>query len=157
MDIGVGTGLLTYDLYEEGAKIVGIDFSEEMIEKAKDKMPDGAFFLHDINQGIPEDMCNMRFDFIVSSYAIHHIDDESKLNLINSAKEILREGGMIIIADIAFQTEDDLKKCKTTYMDDWDVGEYYIISEKLCNEINKRGLRCDYKQISNCAGVLVVY
>ncbi len=156
LDIGVGTGFLTYELYEEGAEIVGIDFSKEMIEKAKEKMPRGVFFLHDINEGIPDEICNMRFDFIVSSYAMHHVDDESKLNFITSAKEILREGGKIIIADVAFQTAEGLEKCKTKHMGDWDEKEYYIVAEKLCKELNKCGLQCDHLQISSCAGVLVV-
>ncbi len=155
LDIGVGTGLLTHELYVSGAEIVGIDFSKEMIEKAKNKMPDAVFLLYDFNEGIPDDLCGMRLDFVVSSYAIHHIDDQSKLDLINSVRDLLREDGKILIGDVAFRNEEELERCKKKYKGDWDEEEYYIVAEELCKELNKRGLRCDYTQISSCAGVLI--
>ena len=53
LDIGVGTGLLSYELYRSGAMIWAIDFSDEMIKRARQKMPQATFFLHDIKGGFP--------------------------------------------------------------------------------------------------------
>ncbi len=39
LDIGIGTGLLTEELYHSGFKITGLDFSPVMLEKARCKMP----------------------------------------------------------------------------------------------------------------------
>lgn len=43
LDIGIGTGLLTEELYKKGAQIHGIDFSKKMLEIAEKKMPGGIF------------------------------------------------------------------------------------------------------------------
>lgn len=40
LDIGFGTGTLTTKLYENGCDVYGQDFSQRMIELAKEKMPD---------------------------------------------------------------------------------------------------------------------
>lgn len=37
LDIGFGTGILSKKFYDDGYTIYGIDFSEKMIEKAKEK------------------------------------------------------------------------------------------------------------------------
>ena len=39
LDIGFGTGILAKKLYDDGYNIYGIDFSNEMLKKAKQKMP----------------------------------------------------------------------------------------------------------------------
>jgi len=69
LDIGIGTGLLTNELYKKGANIFGLDFSERMITEARIKMPKGSFYNSDMKDGIPEEISSMRFDYIVSSYA----------------------------------------------------------------------------------------
>ena len=45
LDIGIGTGLLTEELYRQGAEIFGIDFSPKMLELAKRIMPNGVMIL----------------------------------------------------------------------------------------------------------------
>lgn len=41
LDIGFGTGTLTFRLYEQGCRITGVHFSRRMIELAGEKMPGG--------------------------------------------------------------------------------------------------------------------
>ena len=47
-DIGCGTGDLANQISESGAKVLGIDKSKAMINKAKNKYPDIKFEAHDI-------------------------------------------------------------------------------------------------------------
>lgn len=100
LDIEVGTGLLTDELYKKGGQIYGIDFSGKMLELAKQKMPKGKFYCYDFKHGLPKDLDGIKFDYIVSSYVIHHLDDEEKVNFILKLKGILKENGKIIIAEI---------------------------------------------------------
>lgn len=44
LDIGFGTGILTTQLYNAGCNITGIDFSSNMIEIAKKKMPNATIY-----------------------------------------------------------------------------------------------------------------
>ena len=79
LDIGFGTGILTKKLYDDGYTIYGIDFSSEMLKKAKQKMPNAELLPFDFAGGcLPKEFEQKQFDVILSTYAMHHIDDEAK-------------------------------------------------------------------------------
>lgn len=120
MDIGIGTGLLSHELYKKGAKVYGIDFSKEMIRLAQQKIPEGKFFCHDFQHGLPVELKHEKFDYIISSYAIHHLKDEDKIEFINELKKILKGNGKIILADVSFPTRKDMELCKSAAINEWD-------------------------------------
>ena len=155
LDIGVGTGLLTKELYNKGAEIYGIDFSPKMLELASRNMPLGQFLCHDFTNGMPNELRQMKFNYIISSYAIHHLDDDKKIDFIEQLKGSLKEDGKIIIADIAFQTRDEMKHCRENTQG-WDEDEIYIVADEITEKLRKRMLNSTYTQISSCAGVLEI-
>ncbi|MDF2671949.1 MAG: SAM-dependent methyltransferase [Clostridiales bacterium] len=156
LDIGVGTGQLTYELYKKGGHVYGIDFSEKMLEFARERMPGAIFYKFNFNNGIPEEIKDLKFDYIVSSYAIHHIDDKQKLNFIKELKSILKYNGIIVLADVAFKTRDALKKCKEKVGNGWDNDEIYMIANEMESELRREGFLTDYVQMSSCAGILKI-
>ncbi len=156
LDVGVGTGLLTYELYKKGAQIYGIDFSEKMLELAEQKMPKGKFYCYDFKYGFPKKLDGAKFDYIVSSYAIHHLNDEEKVNFILKLKGILKENGKIIIADISFKNHEDMLYCKNVSGNKWDNDEIYLVADKIIKRLNESGLIIRYTQVSSCAGVLEI-
>ena len=156
LDIGVGTGLLSNRLYDDGAQICGIDFSQGMIEQAKKKMPNAHFILQDLNNGIPSELENKKFDYIVSSYAIHHIEDDKKIDLLQNLKGHLNSNGKIIIADVAFKTADSLEECKKQYIRRWDDEEFYFVYGKISDSLEQVFCAVSYTQVSSCAGVLIL-
>ncbi|AHF07391.1 class I SAM-dependent methyltransferase [Desulfitobacterium metallireducens] len=155
LDIGVGTGLLTKELYNKGVGVYGIDFSPKMLELARRNMPNGQFLCHDFTNGLPIELKKMKFNYIISSYAIHHLDDNKKIDFIAQLKDSLEENGNIIIADIAFQTKDDMKQCKDNTKG-WDEDEIYIVADEIMEKMRKKMLNATYTQISSCAGVLEI-
>jgi putative AdoMet-dependent methyltransferase len=156
LDLGFGTGTLTHRLYQDGAKIYGIDFSTNMLNLAKEKMPYGHFIKADLAHGLPHEILNEKFDFIISTYAIHHLVGDNKVNLIAELKDLLIPGGKIIIADVSFKTVHDLEKCRQENIDVWDNDEFYIVFEDIRDLLKSRGLNSDYFQLSSCAGVLII-
>ena len=52
----------------------------------------------------------MKYDAIVSTYALHHLTDEAKITFIQQLLPLLNAGGKIFIGDIAFQTREDLEQ-----------------------------------------------
>lgn len=156
LDIGFGTGLLTNKLYEDGANIFGIDFSQGMINIAQEKMPDGVFIQHDFNNKLPIKLTSERFDYIISSYAIHHLGNDRKVEFIEELEKLLKPKGKIIIADVAFKTEKDLLDCKKENLDKWDEDEIYMIKENIINSLNQKNIYALYIQISSCAGILEI-
>ncbi|GAA0713099.1 hypothetical protein GCM10008904_26990 [Paraclostridium ghonii] len=157
LDIGFGTGVLTNKLYEDGANIFGIDFSQEMINIAQEKMPNGVFIQHDFNNKLPIKLTSEKFNYIISSYAIHHLDNYKKVEFIEELEKLLKPDGKIIIADVSFKTEKDLIDCKNKNMDKWDADEIYMVEENIINSLNQRKIDAIYIQISSCAGVLEIH
>ena len=103
MDVGFGTGILAKKLYDCGCEIYGIDFSQRMVDIAREKMPGAMLVQHDFSRGLPDSIKNRRFDYIVSTYAIHHLDGREKTGLIREMLQCLSGQGLILIGDVAFE------------------------------------------------------
>jgi len=153
LDIGFGTGILTTQLYNSGCNITGLDFSNNMIAIAKQKMPDATLLNWDFSNGLPDEIKNQKFDFIVSTYAIHHLTDKEKINFIKSLIPLLNETGKMLFGDVSFETRDELEKSKAKYNEYWDNDEFYFVAEEIKDHLNDK-YYIEYIRISHCAGVL---
>ena len=152
LDIGFGTGILSKRLYDEGVEIFGVDFSAEMVNTAKEKMPDARLYQFDFTKGLPKELEGQRFDFIITTYAIHHLTDREKVDFIKLLKAHLNPNGKILIGDVAFETKKDMEACAEQAGDEWDNEEFYIVAEEL-----KRSFpEMEFKEISFCGGVVII-
>ncbi len=154
LDIGFGTGILTKKLYDDGYEIYGIDFSQKMIEIAKEKMPLANLIKYDFSKGLPEEIKDNSFDYIISTYAMHHLEDEEKNEFIEKLENYLNKGGKIIIGDIAFKTRELLEKCKADYNEYWDDEEIYFVFEELKESLFNKNI--SFTEISHCSGVIQI-
>ena len=150
LDIGFGTGTLTMKLYERGCSIYGQDFSSRMIELASEKMPGAHFYQGDFAKGLAEPLRNQCYDFIVATYSLHHLTDEQKVFFLQTLCGCLKEGGKILIGDVAFGTRDKLEQCRQEAGDEWDDEEIYFVADELKSTFPN----LEFKQVSYCAGVL---
>lgn len=75
-----------------------------------------------------------------------------KIQFIQLLKTLLKEGGCILIADVAFQTRSDLEKCHKENKDGWDEDEIYFVVD----ELRKAFPELEFTQVSYCAGLLVI-
>ena len=154
LDIGFGTGILTKKLYDDGYEIYGIDFSQKMIEIAKEKMPLASLIKYDFAKGLPEEIKDNSFDYIISTYAMHHLKDEEKNEFIEKLESYLNKDGKIIIGDIAFKTRELLEKCKANYNEYWDDEEIYFVFEELKKSLFNKNI--SFTEISHCSGVIQI-
>lgn len=152
LDIGFGTGVLSCRLYENGYDITGIDFSERMIRIAQEKMPAARLIQHDFSKGMPTELADSKFDAIICTYAIHHLDDASKITFLRELQTHLNPAGRIYIGDVAFATRDELRICQESCGDEWDEDEFYIVAEDIKNEV----YGVQFAKISYCAGILTL-
>lgn len=155
LDIGFGTGILTTQLYNNGYKITGIDFSEIMIDIAKEKMPQAELIKWDFSKGLPDKIKDYYFDYIISTYAIHHLTDEEKIYFIKLLSSQLSLNGKIIFGDVSFETKEDLERCRNKYIEYWDDDEVYFIVEEIIRSLNNE-YNCKYLKVSHCAGILTI-
>ena len=155
LDIGIGTGILSTELHKNGYMITGIDFSEEMIKICKTKMPFARLIQYDFTNGLPKELENEKYDYIISTYAMHHLEDNKKIILIKKLTKILDDNGSIIIGDIGFQTKKHFDECKSLYNNEWDGEEYYFVYDEIKNKFTDE-YTISYNQISICAGIIVI-
>ena len=155
LDIGFGTGILAKKLYDDGYNIYGIDFSNEMLKKAKQKMPNAELLQFDFTDGLPKEFEQKQFDVILSTYAIHHIDDEAKKSYILKLLKSLNPKGILIFGDVAFETEKDMEAARKKDYEEWDDEEYYLIAERF--NLWYPHIKTNFIKISYCSGVFTIY
>ncbi|MDD3429773.1 MAG: class I SAM-dependent methyltransferase [Oscillospiraceae bacterium] len=151
LDIGFGTAVLSKKLYDDGYLIYGMDFSDQMIKIAKEKMPNSILLKHNFAFGIPQEFETVNFDFILCTYAIHHLDDLQKAAFIENLMTILSPKGKILIGDVAFETTAQLEKCKSDNEACWDNDEIYPVLENLKQKFSK----VKFHKVSFCSGVFL--
>ena len=150
LDIGFGTATLAKRLYDCGNEIFGQDFSRRMIEIAAKKMPGAHLYEGDFSKGLCSELLEHRYDFIVSTYALHHLDDTQKVDFINDLLPLLNDDGCIYVGDVAFATRAEMQKCKELSGAEWDNDEIYFAFE----ELHKVFPKMTFEQMSHCSGVL---
>ena len=150
LDIGLGTGTLTTKLYENGLKIYGQDFSDQMIKIAQAKMPNAQLFQGDFTYGLVKPLQQQKYDAIIATYSLHHLTDTQKVRFINNLITLLNTGGSIYIGDIAFSSRLQLKKCMDEAKDEWDNDEFYFVID----ELKPYFPSMEFKQMSFCAGII---
>lgn len=90
LDLGCGTGDLANEIAKMGAKVVGMDVSPDMIEKARKKYPH-LFFLVDNGESFRTEE---RYDAIFSNAALHWMKRAE--SVVQSMALALREGGRLV-------------------------------------------------------------
>ncbi|MBT2680185.1 class I SAM-dependent methyltransferase [Bacillus sp. ISL-35] len=155
LDIGFGTGVLPSKLYYHGHQIDGIDFSSQMIALAAPKMPKANLVEWDITNGLPEEIKAKKYDYIVSTYALHHLTDDEKGRFIRMLLPMLEVEGKILIGDIAFETRQELESCRLDSIDFWDDEEFYFVFDEL-HSMLKEECKLEFQAHSHCGGVIIL-
>jgi len=91
LDLGCGSGQLTNEISKSGARVIGMDSSNEMISEAKNKYPDNQFFVKNAANFHFE----KPFDAIFSNAVLHWVKDGE--NAISSMYKNLKPGGRIVL------------------------------------------------------------
>lgn len=113
LDLGTGDGRMLALLGEGRPEMegIGLDFSEPMMAAARERFAgDERITLveHDLNQPLPgfddgavgdppaPGAAAPGFDAIISSFVIHHLEDERKRSLYGEIHDLLRPGGLFL-------------------------------------------------------------
>ena len=137
LDLGCGTGHMTYKITTKGAKVIGIDNAPTMIEEAHRCYPDIKFLVGDgVNIEAKE-----TFDAVFSNAALHWIQEPKKA--ISNIWRVLKPGGRFVtefggkgnIATIIsgiYQALDDAGYSSNKELNPWyfpSIGEYGTLLE----------------------------
>ena len=98
LELGTGTGetALRVRAGQPDAVWVGIDASEAMLARARERIPDADLRHRRLEDELPEG----RFDLVVSALAVHHLDGAGKRDLFSRVARVLRPGGLFVLGDV---------------------------------------------------------
>lgn len=105
LDAGCGAGIPVTQMLAEHFEVLGVDFSEEQIERAKKNVPTATFFCQDMTDlNLPGES----LDGICSYYAIIHIPREEHAALLANFYRMLKTGGLALLCLGAEDLVDDI-------------------------------------------------
>jgi len=137
LELGPGTGNLTTQLVERGAAVWALDFSAEMLARARARVPAAHFA-------------------VVSTYTFHEFPLPDKLALLRRLfASHLRPGGAVVIGDIGFPTAAARDALRAAAGDAWDDEHYWIMAE-VEPALRASGLKHYVELIPPCAIVLTL-
>ena len=98
LELATGTGETALRVRAEHpeASWVGIDASEPMLARARERLPDADLRLQRLEDELPAGP----FDLVVSALAIHHLDGPGKRDLFSRVAGVLRPGGVFVLGDV---------------------------------------------------------
>lgn len=160
LNIGIGTGLLEERIKSQ-AHLFGIDISEKMMEKVREKkLP--VTLMYGSFTDIPFE--NAVFDRIVSTFAFHHLTPQEKKMAFAEMDRVLCGQGRIVIGDFMFLDKAQLQELvdKFTVENRKDMleeleEEYFTnISEEM-GALAELGYDIKYERISTLSWVITAY
>jgi ubiquinone/menaquinone biosynthesis C-methylase UbiE len=93
LDLGCGTGFISYSLAKMGYKVTGIDVSEKIVISAKKRYKNKN--LQFIKKNILKTKLKPQFDCILILDVLEHIRND--LEILKKAKKLLKKGGILIL------------------------------------------------------------
>jgi tRNA (cmo5U34)-methyltransferase len=98
LELGCGTGETALRVRAEHpeATWVGIDASEAMLARARERLPDADLRLQRLEDELPAGP----FDLVVSALAVHHLDGPGKQDLFSRITSVLQPGGSFVLGDV---------------------------------------------------------
>ena len=112
LDVATGTGDLAVELSSRGAEVVGMDFSEKMLELARAKAPGLVFESGDAQALAYEDGA---FDAATVGFGARNFGD-LRLGLSEMAR-VVRPGGRVVVLEITTPTKPPLSTFFSLWFD----------------------------------------
>jgi tRNA (cmo5U34)-methyltransferase len=107
LELGIGTGETAKRVLatHSEARLVAIDSSAEMLERASGVVPQAELRLAQLQDPLPDGP----FDLVVSALAVHHLDGPGKQDLFRRIAAVLEPGGTFVLADVVVpENEEDV-------------------------------------------------
>jgi tRNA (cmo5U34)-methyltransferase len=100
LDLGTGTGETAGRVLavHDGAFLVGVDESDEMLTMARQALPASRVEL--LVSRLQDPLPTGPFEVVVSALAVHHLDAPAKAELFGRIYSLLSNGGRFVMGDV---------------------------------------------------------
>jgi len=129
LDVACGTGFLTQHLPGE---TVGLDQSELMLARARERLPDSTFVQADASE-IP--FPDNSFERLFTSFFYGHLEDEDRIAFLNEARRV---AGELVVVDSALNAEHEPVEWQERVLKDgstWQVYKRFFTGGGLAEEL----------------------
>jgi phosphatidylethanolamine/phosphatidyl-N-methylethanolamine N-methyltransferase len=109
LDVGVGTGC-NIPFYPEGSNVVGIDMSERMLERARDRARDlgQPMTLRSMNL-LSLDFPDASFDTVTVTFVLLCLPDELQEPALRELRRVTKPDGQILVLDYQLSSKPGLR------------------------------------------------
>lgn len=118
-DVGCGPGHVTRHLHERDLDVIGIDLSPEMIQVARERMPQASF---EVGSMLSLDADDNAWGGIVAFYSVIHLDDDEVPRALAEFTRVLVPGGLLLLAFHVTPPAQMELNDGVVHIDDW-MGE----------------------------------
>lgn len=148
IDLGAGTGLLSYFWYQHfsAAEYILTDIADEMLHIAQKRfagIENISYQAQDYSVGLPEQF----FDTVISALSIHHLEDDNKMKLFSKIYDSLPDHGLFVNYDQFCAGQHEMDRWFDSY---WESQLYHSgLTEKdieLWKERRKLDRECSVEQ-----------
>ncbi|WP_135829070.1 class I SAM-dependent methyltransferase [Halorussus halobius] len=123
LELGAGTGELTAKLLTRfpESTVVAVDHSEQMLAEAERKLATFGDRAQLARGAFPDDYpdASGEYDLVVSSLAIHHLDEADKRALFDAVLASLAPGGWFLNADVVRFDAPHLESLAEDMIENW--------------------------------------
>lgn len=98
LEIGCGTGKNTGWLASIARHVTAVDFSEEMIARAKEKITSGKVNFHHADILQPWNFAERQYDLVTFSLVLEHIHDLDEI--FRKVSAIIKPGGLVYVGEL---------------------------------------------------------
>lgn len=144
LDLGTGTGNLAGRFLTNGITMCGVDQSKAMLRQCRLKFPHMETKLGNF-LAIP--YLDNQFDFVVSSFAFHHLTDEQKQLSLQEMNRVLKPGGRLCLADLIYSEPNQIKP-------QLGVAKFYASLADLLAWLDQQGFIVQYKQLNSMLHII---
>lgn len=155
LDLGIGTGKLYQQINPFKMQLTGIDFSANMLQIAKMRVPNAVLIEHDLMQGLPTSLEHQTFDAIVSTYFFHSFSMDHFLQSLEQLSRRLNKFGKIFIGDAMFLTSSQKRSKQLKELSQWNEFAHYHVYEQIINRIPDH-LCVSFFEVQTGAAVLII-
>lgn len=144
LDLGCGAGVKSLYLQERGLKVIGADFSENMIALARKRAPSVEFRVMDMREAAT---LGETFDGIFAQASLLHIPRAEAAALVSGFAQKVRPGGLVYLAvkgKRKDRADEEIKK-ENDYGYEYERFFSYFTLEEIKSYLTNAGLTTTYE------------
>ncbi|MFH1000590.1 MAG: class I SAM-dependent methyltransferase [Bacteroidota bacterium] len=145
MDIGTGTGAWAANFLNAGAaKVVGLDFADKMLIKARMQNPGIEFY--NANAENLHQFQDNSFDIVTASFVLHGVKQNSREAILKEMKRVARN--YVVLHDFVGKTPFLIR-----ILEFMERSDYKFFKLNICKELKMQFLTCSMVPVKYGTGI----